>query len=157
MIRSILTLSILSLSIPAWAAAQDNPFIGVWRVNYAISSPPPAGLIPRPRTITREAYGEDGERMTSRATGKGGRVITSMYAAQYDGKDYPYEGRPDRDTVSIVRVDSHRTISTYKKAGKVVVVQTRVVSADGRRMYAVGRPSNAQGQEILNITVWEKQ
>jgi len=46
---------------------------------------------------------------------------------------------------------------TRTKAGKVVQTQTRVMSADGKTLTFTGTGTNAIGQQINNIAVYDKQ
>lgn len=52
--------------------------------------------------------------------------------AKFDGKDYPVKGSSVTDAAAYQRVDSHTLKGTAKKAGKVLVRETAVVSKDGR-------------------------
>ena len=81
----------------------------------------------------------------------------TRYTANYDGKDYPLAGVPNADTVSLKRIDARTTERTDKKDGKVVQTLARVVSQDGKTMTVTSKGTNAQGQTVNNVAVWEKQ
>lgn len=151
----MLVLSLFVLSLAAWAA--DDPLMGTWKANPAKSSPPAPGATPGGSyVIKREPYGKDGEKSTGDRVIQG-QTLHVTYAAEYDGKDYPYTGDPTRDAVSIKRVNASTTVQTFKKAGKVVQVNTRFVSSDGRMVIILVKGTNAQGQETNSVTVWDKQ
>lgn len=44
-----------------------------------------------------------------------------------------------------------------KKGDKVVATSTWVVSEDGKTMTVTTKGTNAQGQAMSNVTVWDKQ
>jgi hypothetical protein len=59
--------------------------------------------------------------------------------------------------VSLKRLDARTIERTDKKGDKVVATSTRVVSEDGKTMTVTVTGTNAQGQAMNNVTVWEKQ
>ena len=157
MATRMLFLASFLLSLPAWAAAQDDPLMGTWKANYAKSYPPRPGA--RSYTITRVPYGRDGEKYTGEVVRANGQTLHMTSEVEFDGKDYPFKGNPARDTVSVERVDAQTTVQTFKKAGKIVGVNTRIVSNDGKTLYVLSQSADAQGQlqKIPAITVWDKQ
>ena len=54
-------------------------------------------------------------------------------------------------------IDARTMERTDKKGDKVVATSTRVVSEDGKTMTVTVKGTNAQGQAVDNVTVWEKQ
>jgi hypothetical protein len=80
-----------------------------------------------------------------------------VYTANYDGKDYPITGSLTADTVSLKRNDRHTTVRTDKKGGKVVQTFKRVVSKDGKTMTVTIKGTNASGQPMNNVVVFEKK
>jgi hypothetical protein len=74
-----------------------------------------------------------------------------------DWKDVPAAGSPTFDMVSRRRISPTTTEATYKKAGKVVTVNTVVVSADGKTLTATAKGTDAQGRAVSNVQVYEKQ
>jgi hypothetical protein len=59
--------------------------------------------------------------------------------------------------ISLKRIDARTVERTNKKDGKVNVTITYVVSQDGKTMTATVKGTNAQGQPVNNVAVWEKQ
>jgi hypothetical protein len=59
--------------------------------------------------------------------------------------------------VSLKRIDARTTERTDKKGDKVVQVLARVVSQDGKTMTVTTKGTNAQGQAVNNVGVFEKQ
>ena len=76
---------------------------------------------------------------------------------KYDGKDYPFTGSPDYDTVSAKRVATNTVEITQKKAGKVVGTATRNVSKDGKTLTLVMRSSNAKGELVSSTLVFDRK
>ena len=86
----------------------------------------------------------------------GTRTVT-QYTANFDGKPYPLTGSPVADTVTLKRIDTRTTERTDKKGDKVATTITRVVSADGKTMTATVKGTNAQGQAMSNVAVFDRQ
>jgi hypothetical protein len=137
------------------SAQASNPRIGTWKLNVEKSKYSP-GPAPQGQTMKIEASG-DGEKATTEGVNAAGTATMTQYTAQYDGKDYPMTGSQNADTVSLKRIDARTLERTDKKGDKVVATSTRVVSEDGKTMTVTTKGTNAQGQAVNNVTVWEKQ
>ena len=74
----------------------------------------------------------------------------------YDGKDYPVKGNPDAETVSVKRIDAHHGETTMKKDGKVMAVNSRALSEDGKTLTITAKGKNGQGQPRNDVMVFEK-
>ena len=155
---SSLTLGVALVAGIALLSAQGmkeaNPRVGSWTLNVAKSKYSP-GPAPASQTLKIEAVG-DGERVTSESTSATGAKTMSVYTASYDGKPYPIKGSATADTVSLKRIDSHTSERTDSKGGKVVQTFTRVVSKDGKTMTVTIKGTNAQGQPMHNVVVFER-
>jgi hypothetical protein len=136
-------------------SAQASPEIGTWKLNVAKSkfSPGPA---PKSQTVTFAAAGQ-GVKVTTEGVGADGTKTAQSYTANYDGKDVPLTGSATTDTVSLKRINATTVERTDKKAGKVVQTITRVMSADGKTLTITTKGTNAQGQAVNNVGVYEKQ
>ena len=86
-----------------------------------------------------------------------GSKTSFEYTAKYDGKDYPVTGSDTFDTIALKRLDDQTVESTLKKSGKVITTARRVVSKDGKTMTLTMTGTNAKGQKVKNIAVYEKQ
>ena len=75
----------------------------------------------------------------------------------YDGKERAVTGDPDADMLTLKRVDANTTEFTEKKAGKVVLTGTRVVSKDGKTLTITTKGTNAKGQKVDNVTVDDRK
>ncbi len=145
---------ILFMGLALTAQAAD-PIVGTWKLNVAKSTYSPG---PAPKSITAkiEAAG-DGEKLTADGVRGDDKPIRLEYTAQYDGKDNPITGSPTADTVSLKRLDANTTERTEKKGGKVTQTVTRKVSDDGKTMTVTYKGTDAKGQPINNVGVFEKQ
>jgi hypothetical protein len=144
----------MALSVAVvWAAA--DPVIGTWKLNVAKSKYSP-GPTPKSATITYEASG-DGITRTGQTVGADGQTTAFSYTAQYDGKDYPVTGNPNADTISLKRINAYTSEATLKKSGKVTTTARRVVSKDGKILTLTLKGTNAQGQKVNTISVYDKQ
>ncbi len=145
----------LSLALPTVLSAQGDPFVGTWTLNHAKSKFQP-GPAPKDQTTIMEASAQ-GIKATTKATDAAGKATTTSYTAGYDGKDYAVTGNADYDTVSLKRVNANTVEFTRKKAGKIVQTGTNVVAADGKSRTVTTTGTNAQGQKINNLAVYDKK
>jgi hypothetical protein len=94
-----------------------------------------------------------------------GQKTHNEYTVRYDGKDYPQhpmlDGKPDANaadtTISTKKIDDYTYESTTKREGVVLVTIKEVISKDGKTRTATITGKNAQGQEVNNVVVYEKQ
>ena len=86
-----------------------------------------------------------------------GNKTSFEYTAKYDGKDYPVTGSDTIDMIALKRINDRTTEATLKKSGKVVSTARRVVSKDGKMLTLTITGTNAKGQKMKNIAVYDKQ
>ena len=149
----------LTVVLGACAGARSgqavDPRIGTWKLNVAKSQfnpgPPQQSL-----TVRVQPSGQ-GETVSTEGVNADGSRAATQYTANFDGKDYPLTGSQVADTVSLKRVDPQITERTDKKAGAVAQTLRRVVSQDGKTMTVTVKGKNAQGQDVNNTLVFEKQ
>lgn len=146
----------IAVAVPVGLPAQtSDPASGTWELNLAKSKYSPG---PPPKSQTR-TYDISGQRVkyTAKGIDAQGKPTLVQYSATYDGKDYPITGSPDSDAISFKRVDASTIQFTQKKAGKVVITGTRVVSKDGKVLTVTSTWTNAAGQTTNNVQVFEKR
>jgi hypothetical protein len=85
-----------------------------------------------------------------------GEATHWTYTANFDGKDYPVAGNPDADTAKLRKINPRTVEVTNKKAGKVTLVNTRAVSANGKTLTVTTKGTNAAGQPVNNVQVFDK-
>ena len=147
--------AVLALGVADLSAQMSDPRIGTWKLNVEKSKYSP-GPAPKSATMKIEASGQ-GETATTEGVNAEGADTKVEYTAQFDGKDYPLTGSQTADKTSLKRIDARTTERTNKKGETVVGTITQVLSEDGKTMTATTTGTNAQGQAMNNVTVWEKQ
>ncbi len=99
--------------------------------------------------------------MTSRERGDGtnddGTPLHVEYDAKFDGKDYPATGLPNADSVSAKRLKGGGIETQQKKGGQVLITITTVVSKDGKTRTSTWKGKDAQGRNVNNVVVFDKQ
>jgi hypothetical protein len=146
-------------AIPSIASAQTDPRIGSWKLNFEKTKFDPNSTRVKSDTRTYEADG-DGVKGTIKrvpATGDPDRP-PATFTAKYDGKDYPFIGNLDFDTIAIKTVDASGAQEiTLKQGGKVKQSQRVVFSQGGQVMTIPTKGMNPSGQPLTNVLVFDKQ
>lgn len=149
---SALLLATLAFSFAMMAADQHS---GTWKMNPGKSKYSP-GPAPKGITVKIEAD-EKGIKVSSDGTDAEGKPTHVEYDAKFDGKDYPLIGVPNAETISVERTDASTIQSTAKKGGQVVMTVRSTVSKDGKTRTSVFKGKDAQGRDINNVVVYDKQ
>ena len=153
-VAAVLATSLVALW-PQPGFAQGDSFLGTWVLNVAKSKYTP-GPPPKNQTAIYEVAGQ-GVKVTAKGTDAAGKPTTTLYTANYDGKDFPVTGNPDWDATSLKRIDSNTVQFTRKRAGRVVQTGTNVVSKDGKTRTITTTGVDAQGQKINNVGVYDRK
>jgi hypothetical protein len=149
------TLLLVALALSVSAAAADDPQSGTWKMNPAKSKYKP-GPAPKSVTVKIEAHA-DSIKLISEGIDDAGKPTSVEYTAKFDGKDYPITGVPNADTVTVQRIGTRTIESTSKKGGQVVMIVTAVVSKDGKTRTSIFKGKDAQGRDVNNVVVYDKQ
>ena len=136
-------------------AQATDPVVGTWELNIAKSKFTP-GPAPKSETRTYVVVGQE-IKGSSKGIDAAGKPMSVEWTVNYDGKERPVTGSPDLDALSLKRIDTFTTESTQKKAGKVVATATRAVSKDGKTLTITTKGTNAKGQAVNNVEVFEKR
>ena len=153
--------ALLTISLAGTAAAQskDDPSIGTWKLNVAKSKFTPGPPI-QGDTRSYEVIEAGWMFVTTETTQPDGTRTGVRFAAKFDGKAYPQIGRfaPTVTMITYEPVD-RRTLKYTQRdtSGKIVSTNTRTVSADGKTMIIDQRTTNASGQPVVNIELFERQ
>jgi hypothetical protein len=151
----VLAAGVLTAAVLAAAQSKD-PFVGTWRLNAAKSQYSP-GPAPKSVTATYEAAGQ-GYKVSVRNEPASGPVQQYSYTSNLDGKDVPVTGNnPNADMIAVKRVNATTLEVVNKKGGKVTTSQRNVVAADGKTRTVTTTGTDAQGQKVNNVAVFEKQ
>lgn len=146
-------LAITLVCVSCALRAADDPLAGSWKLNVAKSQF--GANPPRSSIVKREAL-PNGFKSTTDTVEPNGDTLHYTYTAYYDGKDYPVDGDPGRDMVSMKRVSPNIVDTVSKKAGKVTT-QTRLrVAPDGKTMTITIKSKNAQGADQTRVQFYDK-
>jgi len=157
LVRALAFGAVLTLGFPTMrlSAQATDPASGTWELNLAKSKFSP-GPPPKSQTRRFEVTGAD-VKYTLKGIDAEGKPTLVQYTAKYDGKDYPVSGSQDFDAISLKRVDAGTAQATLKKGGKVIQTATRVVSKDGKTLTLTTIGTNAKGQAVNNVLVFDKR
>jgi hypothetical protein len=97
-----------SLNSPGTTAA--NPLVGTWKMNPAKSR----------ATVKSYTYINTDKGFVQDGVGADGKAFHCSWAGKNDGKDYPYVGDPNADTLSVKMTSPNTLEYMFKKAGKEV-------------------------------------
>jgi len=148
-------LLLAGIAVTSSVRAADDPSSGTWKLNLAKSkfSPGPA---PKSSTVTIKI--ENGtETYTSEGTNADGKPNNMSFTAKMDGKDSPVTGNPFGDTIAIQHPAPNKFTATIKKDGKVTMTVHVVVAADGKSRTSSYSGKNADGKEVHDVMVYDKQ
>jgi hypothetical protein len=151
-----LLFSALAMALPQIGFAQSNSSAGTWKLNLARSKFSP-GPPPGSSTLAFQVEGQSLRAAAEGIDGQGNptKVVHGPYL--YDGKSYPVMGARGYDAASYKIVNDSTDEITRTKLGKVVQTVTEVLSADGKTLTFTTTGVNANGQQINNVAVYEKQ
>lgn len=127
---------------------------GVWELNVAKSRFTPGTEI-QSQTRIYQVNGKEVKQATDSIDSQG-RHVYNHSVVHYDGKDYPLEDNPDADTIAVKETGELTAVTVLKKNGKVVQAVTRTLSPDGKTCTFEYKGTNAKGQKIDNLLVFEK-
>jgi hypothetical protein len=152
-VRILVTVAtIVGLASSTALAQATNPLVGTWKLNVAKS-----GNAFKSGLTKIEAAG-DGVKFTVDMVAADGTARHWTFTGKFDGKDYPVVGNsPYGDMTAMTRVDANTTQLVSKKGGKETVRQTIVVSADGKTRTTTTKGTNAMGQPVDTVAIYEKQ
>ncbi len=138
-------------------SAQIESRVGTWELNLAKStfSPEPP---PKRQTLTFQAAGPQWMALLQGIDASGKPINPDMnnLIINFDGRDHPTE-TVDYETTAWKRINANKYEVIRKKAGKVVLTSTNVLSKDGKTMTITTTGHNAAGQAINNVRVYDKQ
>jgi hypothetical protein len=154
--------------IPAPLPAPiSNVVLGTWKLNPEKSR---YSSGESPRSNVRQFIALPDGFIVSTISGISAQGIPTftMSAARYDGRNYPIynqvtladfmvKGTKTPNAQAYKVIDEHTVEITNRESGKVTTVLTRTVSRDRKVMTLVTRGTNAQGQAVNNVEIFERQ
>jgi hypothetical protein len=134
--------------------AQSNPFVGTWKLNPA-KSKYTSGAPPKEEKFTLQMVG-DQDQIAVNGTAADGSPISMKYEVPEKGGAGKFLSGP-YDAVSGKLIDANTRELSIMKAGKEMVHLHSVVSKDGKTIRLTVKGTNAQGEPVSGVSVWEKQ
>ena len=150
----VVAVLLFTLTAAGMLVAQDNPFVGTWKLDVTKSKYDP-GPAPKSQTRTWDASGK----VTVEGINAAGKPVTYGYPIMNDGKDYPTTGSVPNgaDMISSKKVDPNTVVVNFKRGGKGAETTKFTVSKDGKMLTISAKGTNPDGSAFNNVTVWEKQ
>ena len=148
-------------------APTSNKVLGTWKLNLEKSKFSPGEP---PRSNVRQFVARPDGFIVSTISGISAQGIPTftMSAVRYDGKNYRLynqvtladmmvNGTKTPNTQAYKVIDAYTVEITNKENGRVTTVLTRTVSNDGKTMTTVTKGTNALGQPVNNVEVFNRQ
>ena len=137
------------------AEVAADPVVGTWKLNLAKST---FGGGPAFKSQLRTySHSAQGLTLKMKTVGADGKETTTQTTYHVDGKDYPSMGNPDFDSLSGMRIDTNTTEFSLKRAGKPIGTIRRTVSKDGQTLTLNFVITNANGVQLSQLTVFDRQ
>jgi len=159
---ALISLVCIVATLPRAAAAQAPSLAGTWKLNAEKSKYEPAELANKSGTVTYAFDGNNVSATIDQVNAKGQKVHIE-YKATLDGADHPWKGTIDgkpnetQDAVSFKQLKPNTYHVENKLKGKVVTINHIVVADDGKTRTSTTTGTNAAGQKIHNVVVYDKQ
>ena len=135
------------------AVAAEN-WLGTWKLDVS-KSRYSAGA-PQAQTVKFEAT-PAGIKLTADGVNADGKPLHSSYTSKFDGKDVAWEGNSAADTAAPKKIDDNNYENTWKKSGKTVIVAKVSVSEDGKTLTVTETGTDAKGQPVNVVEVYNRQ
>jgi hypothetical protein len=150
----VVAILLFTLTAAGMLVAQDNPFVGTWKLDVAKSKYDP-GPAPKSQTRTWDASGK----VTVEGINAAGKPVTYGYPIMNDGKDYPTTGSVPNgaDMISSKKINPNTVEVNFKRGGQGAETTKFTVSKDGKMLTISAKGTNPDGSAFNNVTVWEKQ
>jgi hypothetical protein len=150
----LLTLGLCLFAVTICCTSQASPEMGTWKLNESKSKIAPGSA--KNITVVYEAAG-DSVKVTVDGVDADGKPTHNEWTGKFDSKDYPVTGDPTQDMRSYKKIDDHNLEMTVKKAGKVTMTGSLVISADGKSRTVTITGTDAKGEKFTNTAVYDKQ
>lgn len=148
-----LALIVVFLAAGSLLLAQENPFVGTWKLNIEKSKFNP-GPPPRSQSRTWDATGM----VMVKGINADGTPMSYGYTIRPDGIEYPTVPSVPNGADKVVsrKIDSRTIESKFMKAGKHLVTTRYRISEDGKSVIitAVG---DKDVVDFKNAVVWDRE
>lgn len=154
----IAVIVLVSLGSALMLGQGTDPYVGTWKLNVAKSKFTGA-TVPKSEMRTVEAQGNGYKVIFDGVAADGSRIAFSL-TSNLDGKPVPVSGvgiPGQADMAAVKRIDSHTTTTAMTKAGKPLATVRTVVSKDGKVTTQTTKGTDANGQPLNTVAVFDKQ
>jgi len=134
----------------------EDGWLGTWKENVDKSSYRP-GPAPKSATIAKWERDGQGLKITMDLLDDKGAQGHWVTTSQLDGKDAPITGGPAGMTRSVKLLEPRTFEIVTKMGGKELTTTRAILSPSGQLLRFVSSGTNAQGQAVSDIIIWEKQ
>jgi hypothetical protein len=160
--RTFIGLTVIMAAGAIVSAQAASPLAGNWVQNVAKSKYSPADLANKSGS-TRIQVTATAVTLTNDGVDSQGRKIHTEYTATLDGKDSPVKATidgkpsPNQDAVAWKKIDDYTYENVAKLKGKSLTTTRVTISKDGKTRTNTVTGTNAQGQAVNNVIVFDKQ
>ena len=140
--------------IAAAVCLASDVQMGTWKLNEAKSKF--AAGVTKNQTVVYQAAG-DQIKVTIDGTTADGKSVRIEWTGKFDGKFYPLTGDPNNDERSYKKIDARTMESSSKKGGKAIGIARIVVAPDGKSRTVTSTTTNAMGEKITSVAVFDKE
>lgn len=152
-----LVAALVAFSIPVTAQAPDS-WLGTWKLNVAKSKYDPATAAPTGQTARMEAIAGGGMRTITDGVDAQGNPTHTELTTMFDGKPSEVKGAADANTTRVYkRIDRNTYEFVTSVGGKVTLTSRSVTSADGKSRTLTGKGTNAKGEAVSYVIIYERQ
>jgi hypothetical protein len=136
-------------------AQTPKQMLGTWKANIAKSTYP--GAPPKTQTSIWEATPDGQVKNINEVVDAKGQSSRTEIMVKFDSTDIPVKGAAVPTTRTYKRTDDRHFEYVTKVNGKVTSTSRSEMSADGKTRTFTTTGTNAQGQPVKTVIVWEKQ
>ena len=131
---------------------------GTWKLDVQKSTFP-SGTVPQSDTRVYEDRGGGVVMSTHTTVSQQGQIAITLYAAKFDGKEYPVatKGSGALSTISFHIIGPYSESFVLTRDGRVATRGTTTVSEDGKTLTMRLNTTTAEGQTSQGISIYEKQ
>jgi hypothetical protein len=153
MTKRLFTTAMLVGVVCGTVLAQTDPLVGTWKLNVEKSK----NTQLKSGSTTISAV-DNGVKFDVQFVAADGTASSWGFTAHFDGKDNPITGTsPYGNTVAVTRVDANTIQIAAKQDGKPTTTSTIVVAPDGKTRTTTTKGTDAKGQAIDSVSIYEKQ
>ena len=153
--RGMSVLAAVAFCFSVGGAIAADVFSGNWKMNMEKSKFSP-GPPPKGPNYSKIDAASGGLKFTNNGVAADGKPTANEWSGKFDGKDNPVKGDPNRDTAALKKINDHTIEIVSKKDGKVTTTNRTVFSKDGKSRTGTTTGTNAKGEKVNNVVVYEK-